>query len=163
MRFIHSQTLVVVVASFLVAGHVSAFSSPEEAAAFEAFAAQSEFADYGTIPVMEEDGPQQTHFESWSENDVPIVPQNIKITNLLRTLDLSRPLVREITSAAIQNIAEEDVKDYYFPVDHAYMSNLAYITAENRKTKEALELVKDEQYLDGYVLLGTKKTVLAYS
>ncbi|KAG0019695.1 proteasome regulatory particle base subunit [Podila clonocystis] len=149
MRFIHSQALVVIVASFLVAGQVAAFSSPEEAADFEAFAAQSEFADYGTIPVMEEDGPQQTHFESWSENDVPIVPQNIKITNLLRTLDLSRPLIREITSAAIQNIAEEDVNDYYFPVDQTYMSNLAHITAENRKTKETLELVKDEQYLDG--------------
>ncbi|KAG0327144.1 dolichyl-diphosphooligosaccharide--protein glycosyltransferase subunit 1 [Podila humilis] len=151
MRLIHSQALVVILASLLVAGKVAAFSSPEEAAAFEEFAAQSEFAEYDTtVPVMEEDGPEHTHdFESWSEADVPLVPQNLKITNLLRTLDLTRPLIREITSAAIQNIAEESVQEYYFPLDQTYLSNLAYISAENRKTKEALELVKDDKYFDG--------------
>jgi oligosaccharyltransferase complex subunit alpha (ribophorin I) len=88
---------------------------------------------------------------NWSDEDVPIVPQVIKITNLLRTLDLSKPLIREITSAAIQNIASEDVTEYYFPVDQAYMDHLAYISAENRKTKEILQVTKDPEHYDPYV------------
>lgn len=89
--------------------------------------------------------------EFWSEKDVPIVPQTFKITNLLRTLDLSKPIIREITSAAIQNThADQDQTDYYFPVDQAYSDNLAFISAENRKTKEALEVTKDEQFYDAY-------------
>ncbi|KAF9926629.1 proteasome regulatory particle base subunit [Linnemannia zychae] len=86
--------------------------------------------------------------EYWSEQDVPIVPQTWKITNLLRTLDLSKPIIREITSAAVQNTGEQHQTDYYFPVDQAYSDNLAYISAENRKTKEALEVTKDEVYYD---------------
>ncbi|KAI1306964.1 proteasome regulatory particle base subunit [Mortierella claussenii] len=82
--------------------------------------------------------------------DVPAVPQVFKITNLLRTLDLSKPLIREITSAAVLNIAQEAVSDYYFPVDQGYTQNLAFITAENRKTKEQLEITKDTEYADGY-------------
>ncbi|KAF9130180.1 proteasome regulatory particle base subunit [Mortierella sp. 14UC] len=86
--------------------------------------------------------------EYWSEQDVPIVPQSFKITNLLRTVDLSKPIIREITSAAVQNTAEQDQTEYYFPVDQAYSDNLAFITAENRKTKEVLEVIKDEKYYD---------------
>ncbi|KAF9427461.1 dolichyl-diphosphooligosaccharide--protein glycosyltransferase subunit 1 [Podila epigama] len=147
MRFIKSQALLVFVATFLVAGKVSAFSSSEEAAAFEAFAAQSEFADYDSVPLME-GGEAEEPFESWSEDDVTTVPQTLKITNLLRTLDLSRPLVREITSAAIQNIAEENITEYYFPVDQIYIPHLAHISAEDRKTKEPLEMIKDDHYQD---------------
>lgn len=87
--------------------------------------------------------------EFWSEQDVSIVPQTFKITNLLRTLDLSKPIVREITSAAVQNIhVDQNQTDYYFPVDQAYSDKLAFITAENRKTKEVLEVTKDEQFYD---------------
>ncbi|KAI7831767.1 Ribophorin I [Gamsiella multidivaricata] len=78
----------------------------------------------------------------------PIVPQVLVITNLLRTLDLSRPMIREITSAALQNVAEENVTEYYFPVDQGYSDSLAFITAENRKTKENLEVTKDPEYFD---------------
>ncbi|KAF9942859.1 proteasome regulatory particle base subunit [Mortierella alpina] len=86
--------------------------------------------------------------ENWSDEDTPIVPQVLKITNLLRTLDLSKSLVREITSAAVLNIAQEDVNEYYFPVDQAYTANFAHITAENRKTKEVLEVTKDPEFVD---------------
>ncbi|KAF9539620.1 proteasome regulatory particle base subunit [Mortierella hygrophila] len=87
--------------------------------------------------------------EFWSEKDVSIVPQTFKITNLLRTLDLSKPIIREITSAAVLNThADQDQTDYYFPVDHAYSDNLAFISAENRKTKEVLEVTKDEEFYD---------------
>ncbi|KAF9101425.1 proteasome regulatory particle base subunit [Mortierella sp. GBA35] len=86
--------------------------------------------------------------EFWSEEDVPMVPQTFKITNLLRTLDLSKPVIREITSAAVQNTADNDVTDYYFPVDQVYSSNLAFISAENRKTKEVLQVTKDQDFQD---------------
>lgn len=101
--------------------------------------------------------------EFWSEKDVPIVPQTFKITNLLRTLDLSKPIIREITSAAVQNThADQDQTDYYFPVDQAYSDNLAFISAENRKTKEVLEVSKDEQYYDAYVSLVFRLSTLLH-
>ncbi|KFH67387.1 hypothetical protein MVEG_06121 [Podila verticillata NRRL 6337] len=77
---------------------------------------------------------------------VSSVPQVFRITNLLRTIDLTQTLVRETTSAAILNIGTELQSEYYFPVDQAYTPNLALITAENRKTKESLEIEKDSQY-----------------
>ncbi|KAF9108003.1 dolichyl-diphosphooligosaccharide--protein glycosyltransferase subunit 1 [Mortierella sp. AM989] len=86
--------------------------------------------------------------DSWPEEETPIVPQVFKITNLLRTLDLSKPLIREITSAAVLNIAKKDVTEYYFPVDQTFESHLAFITAENRKTKESLEVTKDPEFVD---------------
>ncbi|KAG0044658.1 proteasome regulatory particle base subunit [Gryganskiella cystojenkinii] len=85
---------------------------------------------------------------NWSDEDIPSVPQTLKITNLLRTLDLSKSLIREVTSAALQNIATEAVSEYYVPLDQAYSDHIAYITAENRKTKEILHVTKDEKYSD---------------
>ena len=85
---------------------------------------------------------------NWSDADIPTVPQTLKITNLLRTLDLSKPLIREITSAALQNIATEDISEYYVPIDQAYTDHLAHISAENRKTKETLLVTKDEKHTD---------------
>ncbi|KAF9198941.1 hypothetical protein BGZ49_000120 [Haplosporangium sp. Z 27] len=87
--------------------------------------------------------------DSWQQEDVPSVPQVFKISNLLRTLDLSKPLIKEITSAAVLNVAKEDATEYYFPVDSAFLDNLAFISAENRKTKENLEVIKDTEYSDG--------------
>ncbi|KAF8959781.1 hypothetical protein BGZ46_001691, partial [Entomortierella lignicola] len=87
--------------------------------------------------------------DSWQQEDVPSVPQVFKISNLLRTLDLSKPLIKEITSAAVLNVAKEDATEYYFPIDSAFLDNLAFISAENRKTKENLEVIKDTEYSDG--------------
>ncbi|KAF9433630.1 dolichyl-diphosphooligosaccharide--protein glycosyltransferase subunit 1 [Entomortierella beljakovae] len=87
--------------------------------------------------------------DDWPEDVIPNVPQVFKITNLLRTLDLSKPVIREITSSALLNIAEESVTDYYFPVDVIFDDQLSIITAENRKTKEALVVSKDSEYTDG--------------
>ncbi|KAF9983956.1 proteasome regulatory particle base subunit [Modicella reniformis] len=56
--------------------------------------------------------------------------------------------IREITSAAVLNIGTENATEYYFPLDQVYEKRLAYITAENRKTKEALEVTKDEFLYD---------------
>ncbi|KAG0229264.1 dolichyl-diphosphooligosaccharide--protein glycosyltransferase subunit 1 [Actinomortierella wolfii] len=83
--------------------------------------------------------------QAWSSEDLgeTIIKQNVRITNLLRTLDLTTSIMRETTSAALLNIAEEDVNDYFFPLDMFYTSSLANIEAENRKTKEKLEVVKD--------------------
>ncbi|KAG0021967.1 proteasome regulatory particle base subunit [Podila clonocystis] len=81
-----------------------------------------------------------------AETPVSSVPQVFRITNLLRTIDLTQTLVRETTSAAILNTGTEPQSEYYFPVDQAYSPNLALITAENRKTKESLEIEKDRQH-----------------
>jgi oligosaccharyltransferase complex subunit alpha (ribophorin I) len=83
------------------------------------------------------------------DETIPVVPQVLKITNLLRTLDLTKPVIREITSSALQNIAEESVSEYFFPIDSGYEENLALITAENRKTKESLSITRDPDYDDG--------------
>lgn len=91
----------------------------------------------------------------WPEDgadDMEMGPSDdLKITNLLRTLDLSKPRVREITSAAVQNMGTENATVYYYPIDSVYVDKLAHITAENRKTKEALEITKDNELLHEYV------------
>lgn len=79
------------------------------------------------------------------------VPQVFRITNLLRTIDLTHSLVRETTSAAILNTGTEPRSEYYFPVYQPHSPHLALITAENRKTKESLEIEKDGQYTNEYV------------
>ncbi|KAG0339984.1 proteasome regulatory particle base subunit [Podila horticola] len=81
-----------------------------------------------------------------AEAPVSSVPQIFRITNLLRTIDLTHSLVRETTSAAILNTGTEPRSEYYFPVYQSYSPHLALITAENRKTKESLEIEKDGQY-----------------
>ncbi|KAG0094087.1 proteasome regulatory particle base subunit [Podila epicladia] len=87
-----------------------------------------------------------TSLVATEEAPVASVPQVFRIINLLRTIDLTQTVVRETTSAAILNIGTEPQSEYYFPVDQAYLPNLSLITAENRKTKESLEMEKDEQY-----------------
>ncbi|KAF9163863.1 dolichyl-diphosphooligosaccharide--protein glycosyltransferase subunit 1 [Actinomortierella ambigua] len=90
-------------------------------------------------------GNNVDEMQTWSKEELgpTIIKQTVRITNLLRTLDLTTPITREITSAAVLNIGETDVDEYFFPVDTFYSSSLASIEAENRKTKEALEVVKD--------------------
>lgn len=88
-----------------------------------------------------------------AEAPVSSVPQVFRITNLLRTIDLTQTLVRETTSAAILNTDTEPQSEYYFPVDQAYTPNLALVTAENRKTKQSLKIEKDSQYTNEYVTL----------
>lgn len=92
-----------------------------------------------------------TSLVATAEAPVASVPQVLRITNLLRTIDLTQTLVRETTSAAILNTGTEPQSEYYFPVDQAYLPNLALIMAENRKTKESLEIEKDGQYTNEYV------------
>jgi len=88
-----------------------------------------------------------------AETPVSSVPQVFRITNLLRTIDLTQTLVRETTSAVILNTDTEPQSEYYFPVDQAYTPNLALVTAENRKTKESLKIENDSQYTNEYVTL----------
>ncbi|KAK3822688.1 MAG: Ribophorin I [Benniella sp.] len=88
--------------------------------------------------------------EDWSEDvdETLLGPSDLKITNLLRTLDLSKPRIREITSAAVQNVGTENATEYYHPVDQVYFERLSHIIAENRKTKESLEIVRDDEIFD---------------
>ncbi|KAF9969723.1 dolichyl-diphosphooligosaccharide--protein glycosyltransferase subunit 1, partial [Actinomortierella ambigua] len=82
--------------------------------------------------------------QNWTAEELgTIIKQNVRITNLLRTLDLTTPITREITSAAVLNIDTTDVDEYFFPMDMFYTDSLASIEAENRKTKQKLEIVKD--------------------
>jgi oligosaccharyltransferase complex subunit alpha (ribophorin I) len=91
--------------------------------------------------------------EDWSEDvdETLLSSSDLKITNLLRTLDLSKPRIREITSAAVQNIGTENATEYYHPIDQVYFERLSHITAENRKTKESLEIARDDEIFYQYV------------
>ncbi|KAF9420483.1 proteasome regulatory particle base subunit [Podila epigama] len=74
------------------------------------------------------------------------MPQDLKVTNLLRTVDLTKQVVREIVSAAVTNFGTEPVSEYYYPIDRSLSVHMAHITAENRKTKDRLEIIDDERY-----------------
>ena len=45
-----------------------------------------------------------------------IVPQTWKNLNVLRTLDLTTPIVREVTAFVAFNTGDDPSKEYYFPV-----------------------------------------------
>ena len=71
-----------------------------------------------------------------------IVPQTWKNLNLLRTVDLTTPIVREVTAFVAFNTGDDPSKEYYFPVSEERDKHLAWISANERKTTVNFEVEK---------------------
>ncbi|CAG8497077.1 11419_t:CDS:2 [Funneliformis caledonium] len=74
--------------------------------------------------------------------NVTFVPQHWRNTNMLRTIDLTSSIVRETTSVAAQNIHNESIGEYYFPIPEQWDNHLSYIEVRERKTKQTFEVEK---------------------
>src|SRR6185312_10948429 len=71
-----------------------------------------------------------------------IVPQTWKNLNVLRTVDLTTPIVREVTAFVAINTGDDPSKEYYFPVSEENDKHLAWISANERKTALNFEVEK---------------------
>nr|CAG8532706.1 2994_t:CDS:2 [Entrophospora candida] len=63
------------------------------------------------------------------------VPQYWKNVNLIRAVELHDPIVRESISYNVENIHEEPIDEYYFPIAEKWHDHLSYIEAKGKKTK----------------------------
>jgi oligosaccharyltransferase complex subunit alpha (ribophorin I) len=60
-------------------------------------------------------------------------PQVWKNTNLLRTIDITKPYIRETIAVIIENTSEEPQADYYVPLAKDTVPHLSYFKAKDKK------------------------------
>src|SRR5438045_1294012 len=70
------------------------------------------------------------------------VPQHWRNTNMLRTIDLTGPIVRVATAVVAQNIHNESLGEYYYPIPEEWNEHLSYIEVKERKTEQTFEVEK---------------------
>ncbi|GBC04040.1 hypothetical protein RclHR1_05490003 [Rhizophagus clarus] len=59
-----------------------------------------------------------------------------------RTIDLTSSIVRETTSFAAQNIYNESIGEYYYPIPKEWDEHLSFIEVKERKTEQYFEVEK---------------------
>src|SRR4051794_25032564 len=72
------------------------------------------------------------------------VPQHWRNTNMLRTIDLTSPIVRVATSVVAQNIHNESIGEYYYPIPEEWDEHLSYIEVKEKKTEQSFEVERAE-------------------
>lgn len=60
-------------------------------------------------------------------------PQVFKNSNLLRTIDLSRPYVKETTAVIVENVSEKPQTEYYVPFAKDVVPKISSIEARDKK------------------------------
>lgn len=60
-------------------------------------------------------------------------PQVFKNVNLLRSIDITKPYVKETTAVIVENISEKPQKEYYFPFPKDVLPKLSFIEARDKK------------------------------
>jgi len=62
------------------------------------------------------------------------IPQVFHHTNLLRTIDLTKPYVRDSTAVIVENISNTTQTDYLWPIPSDLISKLSYLEVREKKT-----------------------------
>lgn len=60
-------------------------------------------------------------------------PQVFKHSNLLRTIDLTRPYARETIAAVIENVSKVPQSEYYLPISKETLPKVSYVEARDKK------------------------------
>lgn len=60
-------------------------------------------------------------------------PQVLQNTNLLRTVDITRPYSRETIAAIVENTSDAPQSEYYIPFDKEVIGNVSYVEARDKK------------------------------
>lgn len=60
-------------------------------------------------------------------------PQVYRNTNLLRTVDLSKPYSREVVAVIVENTSDEPQSEYYVPLAREQAGNVSYLKARDKK------------------------------
>lgn len=60
-------------------------------------------------------------------------PQVYQHTNLLRSIDITKPYLREVIAAIVENTSDKPQSEYYLPVPKQDVDKISYIEARDRK------------------------------
>lgn len=87
-----------------------------------------------------------------SSSVVASIPQTFQHTNLLRTIDLTKPYVRDSTALILENISNSTQTDYYLGIPVDLVPKLSYFEVKEKKSGSTQlfpveESTKDHPYL----------------
>ena len=60
-------------------------------------------------------------------------PPVFKNTNLLRTIDLTKPYSREVIAIVVENVSDEPQSDYFVPFAKDVVDRVSYVEARDKK------------------------------
>jgi oligosaccharyltransferase complex subunit alpha (ribophorin I) len=72
-----------------------------------------------------------TYFSSAA---VAVIPQTFQHTNLLRTVDLTKPYIRDSTALVLENISNSTQTVYYWGIPLELVPSLSYLEVKEKKT-----------------------------
>jgi oligosaccharyltransferase complex subunit alpha (ribophorin I) len=72
------------------------------------------------------------------------VPQSFQITNLLRTIDLTKPYVRDSTALILENIGNSTETEFFWGVPLELVSKQSYLEVKEKKTGAATQVFSIE-------------------
>lgn len=84
------------------------------------------------------------------------VPQSFQITNLLRTIDLTKPYVRDSTALILENISNSTQTEFFWGVPLELVSKQSYLDVKEKKTAAATQVFpielsnEDDSYEMGF-------------
>src|SRR5271170_3297375 len=62
------------------------------------------------------------------------IPQSFHHTNLLRTIDLTKPYIRDSTALILENISNSTQRAYYWGIPLELAPKLSYLEVKEKKT-----------------------------
>ncbi|RUP50168.1 Ribophorin I [Jimgerdemannia flammicorona] len=86
------------------------------------------------------------------------IPQNFVNVHILRNLDLSSAVVRELTTVVVKNVANDAQSEYFVPIPEQIDAHVAIVEASNKKSGTQLEVKKDS--FDSEKLIQYYKVIL---
>lgn len=83
-------------------------------------------------------------------------PQVFKHSNLLRTIDLTRPYARETIAAVVENLSKIPQSEYYLPVSKETLPKVSYVEARDKKGTGDLFVVTPVELSEQRYMLDPK-------
>jgi Ribophorin I len=68
------------------------------------------------------------------------VPQSFHITNLLRTIDLTKPYIRDSTALILENISNSTQTEFFWSIPLELILKQSYLEVKEKKTGAATQL-----------------------
>ena len=62
-----------------------------------------------------------------------VIPQTLQHTNLLRTIDLTKPYIRDSTALILENVGKVTETEYFWGIPLDLAPNLSYLEVKEKK------------------------------
>lgn len=83
-------------------------------------------------------------------------PQVFKHSNLLRTIDLTRPYARETIAAVVENVSKGPQSEYYLPVSKETLPKVSYVEAKDKKSTGDVFVVTPVEFSEERYMLDPR-------